>query len=156
MMIFFYSGGRMKELMRLKGRGVDLVEQTYSVMVLKGKTRSVTRTIRNVAIPFWKEQMLNCKPDEYVFSKDLLPGANQIESKQISRRWTKWVMKPLGIKTTFYKLKHLNADRTLKAAGAKMAAGQMGHTSTRMAEQVYAYNENKRIHEGLKELDIEL
>ena len=156
MMLFFYSGGRMKELMRLKGRGVDLVEQTYTVVVLKGKARSVTRTIRNVALPFWKEQMVNCKPDDFVFSKNLLPGDEQIESKQISRRWTTWVMKPLGIQTTFYKLKHLNADRTLKAAGAKMAAGQMGHTSTRMAEQVYAYNESKRIHEGLKDLDIEL
>ena len=53
-------------------------------------------------------------------------------------------MKPLGISTTFYKLKYLNADRTLKAAGAKMAAGQMGHTSTKMAEQAYAFNEKKR------------
>jgi len=146
----------MNELMRLKGKGVDLVEQTYTVVVLKSKTRSVTRIIRNVAITFWKEHMIGCGPEDYVFSKDLLPGLNQINSKQVSRRWTHWVMKPLGISTTFYKLKYLNADRTLKAAGAKMAPGQMGHTSTKMAEQAYAYNEKKRIHEGLKDLDIKL
>lgn len=156
MMLFFHSGGRMKELMRLKGSGVDLVEQTYTVVSLKGKARSVTRTIRNVALPLWKEQMKDCKPTDYVFSKELLPGDTPIDSKQISKRWTKWVIKPLEIKTTFYKLKHLNADRTMKAVGAKMAAGQMGHTSTKMAEEVYAYNEKKRIHEGLKVLDIKL
>lgn len=64
--------------------------------------------------------------------------------------------KALGVETNFYKLKHLNADRTLAAIGALMAAGQMGHTSTKMAEEVYAYNEKKRIHEGLKNVDIEL
>jgi hypothetical protein len=53
-------------------------------------------------------------------------------------------------------LKHLNTDRTLKAVGAKMAAGQNAHVSTKMVELVYAYNEKKRIHESLKELDIQL
>lgn len=67
----------MNELMRLKGKGVDLVEQTYTVVVLKSKTRSVTRIIRNVAITFWKEHIIGCGPEDYVFSKDLLPGLNR-------------------------------------------------------------------------------
>ena len=156
MMIFYYSGGRIKELMRLKGKDVDLMEQTYTCLVKKGRARWVSRTIRNVALPFWKVQMENCNPEDYVFSIDLMPGKQEINSKQVTRRWMVHVKKPLGIVTTFYKLKHLNTDRTLKVLGAKMAAGQNAHVSTKMVEEVYAYNEKIRIHEALKELDIEL
>ncbi len=156
MMMFYYSGGRIKEFMSLKGKDVDLKEQTYTTLVKKGKSRWVSRTIRNVAIPFWENQMKNCAPNDFVFSVDLLPGSIEINSKQVSRRWFLHVKKPLGIETTFYKLKHLNTDRTLKALGAKIAAGQNAHTSTKMVEEVYAYNEKIRIHESLKELDIEL
>lgn len=157
MMLFYYSGGRIKELFRMKGSDVDLIDQKYTTLVKKGKQEKwLDRTIRNVALPFWKEQMKNCKVDDYVFSKGLLPGPVFINSKQVSRRWATHVMKPLGIKATFYKLKHLNTDRTLEAAGAKMAAGQNAHMSTKMVEQVYAYNEKIRIHEGLKVLDIKL
>ena len=156
MMMFYYSGGRIKEFMRLQGKDVDLVEQTYTTLVKKGKQRWVSRTIRNVALPYWKEQMKDCGPEDYVFSVDLLPGVKPINSKQVSRRWMTHVKEPLGIAATFYKLKHVNSDRTLEALGAKMAAGQNAHTSTKMVEQVYAHNEKKRIHEGLKGLDIEL
>ncbi len=156
MMMFYYSGGRIKEFMRLKGKDIDLIEQTYTTVVKKGKSRWVSRTIRNVAVPFWKVQTENCGPNDFVFSTDLLPGPIQINSKQVTRRWMVHVKKPLGIETTFYKLKHLNTDRTMKALGAKMAAGQNAHASTKMVEEVYAYNEKARIHEGLKELDIEL
>lgn len=156
MMIFYYSGGRIKELFRLQVKDVDLVNQKYSTIVKKGKERWVDRTIRNIALLYWQEQLKNGKPNDYVFSKDLLPGPQMVNSKQVTRRWMIHVKKPLGITATFYKLKHRNADKTLKALGAKMAAGQAGHTSTKMVEQVYAYNEQLRIHEGLKELDIEL
>ena len=37
-----------------------------------------------------------------------------------------------------------------------MAAGQNAHTSTKMVEEVYAFNEKARIHETLKGLNIEL
>lgn len=156
MMMFYYSGGRIKEFMRLQGKHVDLNEQTYKTLVKKGKQRWVERTIRDIALPYWKEQMKNCGQNDYVFSSDLLPGPEPINSKQITRRWMLHVKVPLGIVATFYKLKHLQSDRTVKAAGVKMAAGQMGHTSSRMAEEVYSVNEKKRIHETLKGLDIEL
>ena len=156
MMLFYYSGGRIKELFSLKGSDVDLTQQTYTTLVKKGKQRWVKRTIRNVALELWKEQMQTCGPNDYVFSNDLLPGAVQINSKQVTRRWMLHVKKPLGIEATFYKLKHLNTDRTVEALSIKTAAGQNGHASTKMVETVYAYNEQKRIHNALKELDIEL
>ena len=157
MMLFFYNGGRLKELFRLKGSDINLVDQKYCAIVKKGKKeRWVDRTIRNVALPFWVEQMQNCKADDYIFSVNLMPGKQPINSKQVSRRWTTHVKKPLGIKATFYKLKHVNTDRTLAAVGARMAANQNAHLSTKMVEDVYAYNEKKRIHETLKALGIQL
>ncbi len=122
--------------------------------IKKGTERWAKRTIRNVALPFWKEQMQNCKPNDYVFSRELLPGPGPINSKQVSRRWTTHVKKPLKIEATFYKLKHINSDQTVKALGKKIAVGQNAHTTMRMIEKVYAYNEEQRIHESLKEIDI--
>ncbi len=120
MMMFYYSGGRIKELMRLQRKDVNLNEQSYSTLVKKGKPRWVSRTIRNVAMPYWIEQLKNCGQNDYVFSENLTPGVKQIGSEQVSRRWRTHVKKPLGIETTIYKLKHLNTDRTLKAFGAKL------------------------------------
>lgn len=154
--MFYFSGGRLKELMSLRGRDVDLKGQTYECVVKKGKKRLVKRTIRNVALPLWLEQMENCAPDHFVFSKDLLPGPVMINSKQVTRRWMTHVKKPLKITEDFYSLKHLSTDATIAALGAKAAAGQAGHMSTAMAEKVYGYNEAKRIHEELKKLDIKL
>jgi integrase len=157
MMMFYWSGGRFKELYRLKGRKVNLVEQTYSTQIIKGKRRDwVSRTIRDVALPYWQEQMKNCIPDDYVFSRDLLQGPIHIDSHQITKRWMRWVKKPLGIEWGFYKLKTLSSDRNIAKVGAKGAAGHMGHTSTRMAEKTYQFEEQKRIHESLKVLDIPL
>ena len=157
MMMFYYSGGRIKELLRLQVKNIDLIQQKYSTIVKKGKKeRWVDRTIRNVALPFWKEQLQDARPNDFVFSYNLLPHATQIRStKHITKRWTRYVRVPLGIKATFYKLKHRSANETVKAASAKLAAGQMGHTTTRMAEEVYAFEQNQRIHEELKGLDIE-
>lgn len=156
-MMFYFSGARVTEMFRLQVKDVDLISQTYEVVVKKGKVeRYVKRTIRNIALPFWTEQIKEAKPNDYVFSKDLLPGPTPIDPHQIGRRWALWVQKPLGIKASFYKLKHRNLNATRKALSAKMAAGQAGHTSRRMVEEVYAYEEAQLIHEGLKGLDIEL
>lgn len=52
MMIFFYSGARITELMRLKVHQVGLEEQKFKVLVLKGKINWDYRTIRDIALPF--------------------------------------------------------------------------------------------------------
>lgn len=38
-LMFYFSGGRIKEFMRLQGKDVDMVEQTYTTLVKKGKSR---------------------------------------------------------------------------------------------------------------------
>lgn len=71
--IFFHSGARVSELFRLKGEDIDLAEQRFKVSVIKGKRRmQVWKTIKDVALPYWIE--LSPKPNEYIFSKKLVPG----------------------------------------------------------------------------------
>lgn len=69
MMIFYYSGSRMIELMRLKGCNVDLKKQVYRTEVKKGGISQISRIIVEPALEFLVEQMENCGPDDYVFSQ---------------------------------------------------------------------------------------
>lgn len=143
MMIFYYSGGRIIELMRLKGCNVDLKKQTYRTEVKKGGISQISRIIVQPALEFWVEQMETCGPDDYVFSLDLLPGKNEkhgggpIHSKQITNRWKRWVKTPLKISADFYALKHLNAAKIVEMVGIETAAYQMGHKSTEMVKKRY-------------------
>lgn len=65
-------------------------------------------------------------------------------------------LKDQGITFTIYKLKHFHSDRIMAALGAKIAAGQNAHLSTRMVDEVYGYNARLRQHEELKNIDVRL
>lgn len=152
--IFFHSGGRESELVRLKGSDVNLSTQRYKCIIQKGKQkREAYRTIKNVALPFWKEQMKNCGKNDFVFSKNLLPGPTQIDPSQISRRWKRHVKDKIGITADLYSLKHSNASETVDLLSDEDAAAQMGHTSTAMLKSTYDVKRHDRQHERLKKLD---
>jgi len=151
MMIFKYSGGREIELMRLKGRNVNLKNQTYTAEVLKGTASDISRTITNKALPFWKEHMKNCKPDEYLWSTGLKPGLVHVNSRQITRRWKRLVKDKLGITADFYSWKHINTGEIVEEFGIEAAAFQNGHKSTDMVKKHYGKKAHeKRLHEMLK------
>jgi integrase len=155
--IFFHSGGRETELMNLKGADVDLKRQRYKCLVKKGvEYREVERTIKDVAVPFWKEAIEGCKPEQVIFSKHLKAGAKAIRPDQITRRWQTWVKdenkRGLGIKVDFYALKHLNTDDTAALLGIEDAARHNSHTSTNITLR-YAVNEKERQHERLKQVN---
>lgn len=154
MQIFFHSGGRETELMLLQGKDVNLKMQKYKSTVKKGTHyREVYRTIKDIALLFWSEQMETCGDEDYVFSRDLMHGPKAIRVDQISRRWKHYVKVPLGITADFYSLKHLNTDATVDALGMADAAAQNAHTSTNMVMKVYAINEKERQHQRLKMLE---
>lgn len=136
MHIFFHSGSRIIEITRVKGSDVDLDRQEVNYFVKKGKQyRWVVRPIKDIALPLWKQAMVNCGPDDYVFSEGLQPGPKQIRAEQITRRWRLWVKtakddngKPLGIEADFYSLKHLNTTSLVEQVGISLAAKQNQHT----------------------------
>jgi integrase len=165
--LYFHSGGRGTELLKLKGADVDLKRQVYKTIILKGRNpKEVERTIKDIALPFWMEMMQGCGRDEYIFSKKLNPGAAAIHPRQLSKRWRRWVKNPkskngLGINVDFYKLKHLNSTQTIDQLqmelnlreSQRLAAQQNGHTSEAMVVKIYDVNNPARRHEQLKKVN---
>lgn len=153
--LFFHSGSRISELMRLTRKDVDLKNQTFTLWIRKGKgpVREVEKPIHNNALPYWKQLMK--MPGNYLFSKGLRPGATPINPAQVSRRWRNHIKdkKKLGIDIDFYALKHLYLDKLSELKEMKAAQALAGHTSEKTT-MIYAVNESKRRNEQLKSVPI--
>jgi integrase len=54
--IFYHSGARRKEIMKVQGKHVDLAGQRFKVLVKKGKSRWKWKTIKDAALPTGKKQ----------------------------------------------------------------------------------------------------
>lgn len=154
--IFFHSGSRRTELLKMQGKHVDLCGQQFKVLIKKGKRRRwVWKTIKDIALPFWIEAMANCRPDDYVFSKDLVPGEKSISPKQITRRWKTHVKDQLGISVDLYSLKHLHTTEIRDMMGsddesAQATAEHNSHTSTAMVVAIYDVKAQERKHKKVK------
>lgn len=158
--IFFHSGARITEILRIEPGHVDLKNQRYKALILKGAGyEEVWKVIKNIALPYWQEAMKdaallksNGQP-VYLFSKNQRPGPSMINEEQIGRRWRERVKhKPsLGeVTADFYALKHLNSTETRTIAGAQAAAAQNSHKSEAMVVNIY---DVKREERKLDELD---
>lgn len=160
--IFFHSGARSSELLRIKLDDVELPNQRYKVTIRKGKKyRTVWRVIKNIALPYWTEIVQKAKPGDYLFSKRLLPGASPIQPYQIHKRWTRLIKnkefeiegKKTKIEATFYSLKFLNTTETVDLLNEQAAAEMNGHTSTAMVVKIYDTKQESRQAEKLKKVN---
>lgn len=159
--IFFHSGARIKELMRIQGKHVDLTGQRFRVLIKKRKKKAwVWKTIKDIAMPFWIEVMKGCEPEDYVFSLDFLPGPKQIVTNVPSRRWKK-LIKSRGIKEDLYPLKHKNTtvmidmiiEEARRRKEAQLAVAEHNsHLSGHMVDTVYDVKSAERKHEEIKAL----
>ncbi len=153
MHIFFHSGARETELMSVQGKDVDLENQRFKTTVKKGKEyREIWKTIKDIALPLWRRAMNKCAPDEYLFSKGLVPGTKRIRTEQITRRWRVHVKKKLQVEADFYALKHLNTTEMLDHLAELDVAKLNGHTTTAMIKTVYDVRRVERQHERLKKV----
>lgn len=158
--IFFHSGARITEILRIQPGHVDLKNQRYKALILKGAGyEEVWKVIKTIALPYWEEAMRDAAllkangQSVYLFSKNQKPGYTMINELQISRRWRERVKhKPaLGnVTADFYALKHLNSTETRTIAGAQAAAAQNSHKSEAMVVNIY---DVKREERKLDELD---
>lgn len=99
--IFFYSGTRSTELLSIQAKHVRLDQQEYDVLIKKRANCYdwETKVILKDALPYWRELMMEVKSKEdFIFSKKLQPGKEQIRSAQITRRWSTHIKHKL----TFY------------------------------------------------------
>ncbi|MGN6438405.1 MAG: site-specific integrase [Agriterribacter sp.] len=152
--IFFHAGARLTEIMKLKKADVDLENQRYKSVVLKGRAgREIWRPIKNLALPLWKEVYYEAAADQFLFSKYLKPGDLAINPHQISRWWRKHVKIPMKIKADFYSLKHSNTTEIMDVLSAKEAATLNGHTSETMVINIYDVKRENRVNESIRKVN---
>lgn len=143
--IFFHSGARITELMRLKKEHVDLVNQRIKFLVLKGQQYTEHwKPIKTIALELWEEVYTEAKPGQYLFSRNLVPGNKQINEDRITKRWRLLVKIPLGVTADFYSLKHLNSTETTDLLDEQAAADMNSHTSTAMVVKIYDVKREER------------
>ncbi len=149
--IFFHSGARIIELLNVKACDVDLAGQRYKCTIKKGRqTTEVWKTIKDIALPHWKQLMKVASSQDYIFSKNLEPGATSIRRDQLTRRWEVHVKEKLGIKADLYSLKHLNTTEMVDALNNEDAAALNSHTSTAMVVNIYDVKQKDRQHNRVK------
>lgn len=152
--VFFHSGARPCELLRLKKEDVYLDKGFYKVTIRKGRrTREELRPIKLVAIPFWTDLVQSAMSGDYIFGKRLAPGPRPCLRDYITKKWSREVKIKLSISKDLYSLKHLNLDETAGLLNISDAARMAGHTSTAMTLRHYAVNEKDRQNERLRLLD---
>ncbi|MDF2381305.1 tyrosine-type recombinase/integrase [Nostoc ellipsosporum NOK] len=158
MQVFFHSGARESEMMRLQAKDVDIQKQRFRVSIKKGRTQKwVWKTIKNSAVLLWKEVLQDAFPEDYVFSKKFIPGPTPMSPRSVTQRWRRTVKKPkesggLGINKDFYSLKHLNLDETSAALGVEAAQKIADHSTPLITLRHYLPGEENRQHERIKRI----
>ncbi|MEP7376548.1 MAG: site-specific integrase [Chitinophagaceae bacterium] len=152
--IFFHSGARISELLRLKESDVELASQRYKLIVQKGRSyKQVYKTIKDIAFPYWESQLKLCNQGDFIFSKRLTPGPEEIQPYQITKRWYRLVKNKLGISADFYSLKHLHTTEIVDMINEREAARHNEHTTTAMVIGIYDVNREARKHKVVKEIN---
>jgi integrase len=152
-LMFYSSGARTTEIMNIRRDDVDLINQLVTYKVNKGKARYVKRAIPDTYLHLWAEIIGECSGNQYLFGDGLKPADKPIRVDQVKRRWALWVQKGLGIKATWYSLKHLYTDNLAAIYGTAIPAHLNAHDIA-MTERHYAVNEGERKNEILKRANV--
>ncbi len=154
MHIFYQSGCRIKEIMRLQAKDVYLNRQEFKITTFKGrKYKEELKAINNDVLHLWQELMKGIKPNDYLFGEGLEPAATPIKAYQIHKRWNRLIKKPLGIEADFYSLKHSKITAVNdKAKDSDLSKQLTGHSKNDVIAKVYDLNANQRRLDELKKI----
>lgn len=145
--IFFHSGARPVELLRIKTEDVNLKEGVFTIKVRKGnKYREQEKPIKKVAMKYWEEIMSESSPGQYIFGYKLKPGDKPATRDYLTKKWQREVKVKLKIDVDLYSLKHKNLDEIAAYLSIKEAQKAAGHES-QVITMVYAVGEKKRENE---------
>ncbi|WP_027384947.1 tyrosine-type recombinase/integrase [Epilithonimonas caeni] len=171
--IFFLSGARSAELLRVQRKHVDLENQEYVVLIKKGRQYIwETKVIIPEALPLWTEILNECiYEDDYVFAVFQCPGLEPVKPTTITRKWSRIVKnnknildengKPIEVTEDFYSLKHLFLDildelsDKVPVIDINLAQGAANHKSNRTTG-IYAVGRKNRANEYLKNVVTEI
>lgn len=150
--MFYHSGAREAEFMRLQVKDVNLKAQEVTYTIEKGidVREGVIRPIKNSVLRLWKEIMKGAKPDDYLFSVGLKPGPAKIREDQFHRRWKVHVIDKLGINVALYTLKHHNTTAVMDELDkfynpAKDVAKMNAHNEAMVIEIYDTKNKGRKI-----------
>jgi hypothetical protein len=155
MILFYDSGARETEFMKLRDTDVDLTNQVFKREILKGLHNKDTDDedpegiISDAALPYWRKVLERCKPGDYLFGRGFRPGKKPIRPDRINARW-RAIVKPHFPESRPYLMKHSNLTSITDHFGDTMAAAAAGHTSTEMIKKHYDKRRRQRAHEVLK------
>ena len=153
MEIFFHSGARPIEMLRIKKEKVNVDELYYKTKVRKRKKIvEEKRAIKKIVAHLWRKAFNEAKDGEYIFGRFLQPSPIPCPRDYITDLWFREVKVGLGINKNFYWLKHTNLDETSRILDAKAAARQAGHKSTVITLKHYLINEEERQRARLSEV----
>lgn len=163
--IFFKSGSRFAEMVKVQGKHVNLEKQEFKVWVRKGRQNKLdTRVIADSVLPEWRAAMKGCRPEQYVFGtnrQDILPSDKPRTALSLTRFWGRNIKnctaldefpEMAGITADAYSLKHSNSNEVADAAGVALAALAAGHTSTSTTLKYYAKRHQQKVLEQEREV----
>jgi len=102
-------------------------------------------------VRYWKLALIDCGPDDYVFSKGLRPGATPITAAQITRRWETHVKNAgIGITADFYAFKHANNTEMKDTVSDAAIAMLDSHKGTGMIRKIYDTKRISREHDEVR------
>lgn len=149
--LFFHSGIRSTEMLALKAADINLVDQLLKCTIRKGSVvEEVYKTIKDIAVPLWRQAVENCKAGDFIFSRGLMPGPVKIDESQITRRWNRHIKKGMGITADFYAFKHANTTELSDHIGHDAAAELNSHKGTGMVVKIYDVKQGGRNHDEIR------
>ncbi|MES2004356.1 MAG: hypothetical protein V4450_07530 [Bacteroidota bacterium] len=154
--IFFHSGAREIELLRLQKEHVDLKNKRFIVAIRKGgSTREVHRPIKDIVFPLWEHLISQARTGQYLFGIDFQPDDKPCKRDYLTRKWNSEVKDDktgLKIKADLYTLKHANLDETAELLSLAEASKMAGHT-TPVITLDYAQGEKERQADRLRKVN---
>ncbi|NCT92961.1 MAG: hypothetical protein GXC72_00930 [Chitinophagaceae bacterium] len=157
--IFFHSGAREIELLRMQKDHVDLPGRSFIVTIKKGgSSRQVYRPIKDAVYDEWVSLYNEARPGEYLFGIDFTPAKEPCKRDYLTRKWHDEVKADnkdggLGIKVDLYTLKHANLDETAELLSLQEASKMAGHTTPVITMDHYALGEKARQEERLRKVN---
>lgn len=172
--IFFHSGSRSSELFRLQTKDVNLRKQEYKLTIQKGNHyKEVMKPILLNVIPYWTELLSqSSNPNDYLFTRGLIPSETPTQPYQITKRWKRLIKDKMVFKNgilikksalevgdknynlitaDFYSLKHLFLDELDRISN--LAGAIAGHT-TDVTERFYLFGSEGRKNDKLKTIQM--
>lgn len=151
--IFFHSGARATEMLRVKVKDVDLRRQTVTYLVLKGDHEEYKdRPILDIALPFWKQAIEDGDIEDYVFGSEMSLSPLPYKKSALKTRWQR-MCKAIGINIGMYRLKHTHTTGVSGKLGTK-AAAEMNAESEEMIKEHYDLDFEEREQNELKAVNV--